>query len=127
MGQRSTQRNLQMRLYLDESEIVRALDLHDSLLKSCAFGELAFSSFLEQYDTFPMRYALDGHESDEEEKLILAKLATRINVHFRVWNEILTGICSDDHATEAQYIQAGRFGSVEALRRLRNIVREEFP
>jgi hypothetical protein len=115
-----------MKIFSDDSDLVKTLDCHDSLLKSCASGNLSFSDFLEKYNDFSMYYALDGHESDEEEKIILAKHASRIAVHFRVWDEILTGLCSDEHATDPQYIKCGRFGSHEGILRLQKIVREEF-
>jgi hypothetical protein len=115
-----------VRSFSGEAEITVLLDVHDAMLKECALGNVSFDKFLEQYDTFPMRCPMDGHESDEGEKEMLAKYADRIAVHFRVWDEILTWLCSDENASKPEYIAVGRFGSEEGLRRLRRIVAEEF-
>ena len=116
-----------MGFFESESQILELLDIHDGLLRACASGNISFAEFLERYDTFPMRCPLDGHESDDAERKILAKHAKRIAIHLRVWIEVLTGLCSDAVASKAEYIAAGRFGSKEGLRRLRLIVAEEFP
>jgi hypothetical protein len=48
------------------------------LVQRCVSGGLSLDEFLRRYDDFPFAYALDGHESDEDEKDMLRRYATRI-------------------------------------------------
>jgi hypothetical protein len=62
-----------------------------------------------------MSYALDGHESDSEEKTLLKSYDNRIALHREIWETIIGDeLCSDADAVKEEYIRAGRFGSEEA-------------
>ena len=102
-----------------ESELLATLDHHDNLVRQCAAGELAFSDFFVSYDNFYCAYALDGHEYDLGGQALLAKLADRIAPHQAIAENILSRVCSDADATLDTYRRAGRFGSVEAVKRLK--------
>ena len=108
----------------DEADLLAALDEHDRLIVACAQGRLSFADFQRAYDTFHHRWALDGHEADAEERRLLARQARRIEVHRRACDEILMKVCADDDAGRPAYIEAGRFGSVEAVRRLHALVED---
>jgi hypothetical protein len=83
-------------------------------------GRISFEEFLDRYGTFYMTYALDGHESGLGEKALLEVHRDRIVPHREIWERIIGGgLCSDEDARKESYIQAGRFGSGEGLRRLR--------
>jgi hypothetical protein len=63
--------------------------------------------------------ALDGHESDAEGRGLLAQHNRRIEVHRRIWDEVLTRRTLEEHvAAYPSFI-----GTDEALRRLRDLAR----
>ena len=107
-----------MLMFQSEVDLVAVLDHHDNLVRQCARGELSYSKFSLSYNNFFWRYALDGHESDDEERALLAKYAERIAPHRTIASEILGLVCSAADAERKTYKQAGRFGSAEALARL---------
>jgi hypothetical protein len=78
------------------------------------------------YGDFPRYYALDGHESDDEEKQLFKKYAKRIQAHLKLSEKVLSSLCSDEDSVNEQYIKAGRIGSKDALVRLQEIVRNYF-
>ncbi len=106
---------------MDESELILALDVHDALLARCARGELELAAFLQRYDDFAMRWALDGHESDPVGRSTLERHADRIHVHQRVCEEVIGHLTSEDLAIAPASRAAGFFGPTEALKRLREI------
>jgi hypothetical protein len=111
-----------VRIFGSEEELLSTLDQHDQLVRDCAAGRISFQEFLDRYDTFYMTYALDGHESDPEEKELLEVHKDRIAPHREIWERIIGGgLCADEDAQKELYIQAGRFGSGEGLRRLGEI------
>jgi hypothetical protein len=111
-----------MVIFESEDELLRELRKQDDLVEKCVQGQLGFWDFCEQYNEFYAYYALDGHESDDEEIALLEKYADRIELHRVIAWDILGKVCSDDDAKRDVYQQAGRFGSVEALARLRVLV-----
>lgn len=110
-----------MIIFESEAQLIDSLDHHDDLIRQCARGHLSFDDFCSEYHDFYAFYALDGHESDEEEKRLLEKHDKRIEPHRVVAEEILAGVCSDGDAQLEIYQRAGRFGSAEAVRRLREL------
>jgi hypothetical protein len=110
------------RIFGSEEELLSTLDQYDRLVRDCAAGRISFQEFIDRYDTFYMTYALDGHESDPEEKELLVVHKDRIAPHRKIWERIIGGgLCADEDARKESYIQAGRFGSDEGLRRLKEI------
>ena len=103
---------------MQEAELLSVLDEHDQLMRDCAAEQISFQYFLNKYDNFYLAYALDGHESDSKEQSLFEKYENRIAPH-RVVAEILSFLCSDEDAVKDDYIEAGRYGSDEALRRLK--------
>lgn len=110
-----------MEIFKSESDLVRTLDLHDSLVLKCVDGELNFRAFCDKYHSFYYYYALDGHESDDEERQLLVKYESRILPHRIIATEILGRVCSDEDSTKPAYIKAGRFGSDVAKQLLTNV------
>jgi hypothetical protein len=111
-----------MVIFESEDELLRELRKHDDLVGKCVQGQLGFWDFCEQYNDFYAYYALDGHESDDEEIALLEKYGDRIELHRVIAWDILGKVCGDDDAKRDVYQQAGRFGSAEALARLRTLV-----
>jgi hypothetical protein len=105
-------------MFGSEQELIEQLDVHDELVRQCAAGKLSFDDFCARYRDFYAYYALDGHESDQEERALFEKYEDRIEPHRIIAYDILGRVCSDEDAQRETYIQAGRFGSKEAVRRL---------
>jgi hypothetical protein len=103
-----------------EKELLLEFDKHDQLIRDCALGRLSLLDFLDKYNNFYVYYPLDGHESDVEEQNLLVMYEDRIVPHRELFYQ-LSNICSDEDARKDAYIKAGRFGSDEALNRLKEI------
>jgi hypothetical protein len=108
---------------LTETELLRLLDTHDSLVRQCITGRISLDEFLRKYNNFPFAYALDGHESDPDEKAMLRRYARRIDFHFGVMRS-LSGLCSEEEAQNPLYIKAGRFPPAIALQHLKTFADE---
>jgi len=113
-----------MEMFESESDLVRTLDHNDSLVLKCVDGELTFREFRDKYQCCYDHCALDGHESDDEEKKLLVKYESRILPHRLISEKIFQYICSDEDSTKPVYIKAGRFGSDVAKQLLTNIANE---
>ena len=110
-----------MVIFESEAHMIASLDHHDDLIRQCMQSHLGFNDFCAKYHDYYAFYALDGHESDEEERSLLERYEKRIEVHRIVAEEILGGVCSDTDAQLEIYQRAGRLGSAEAVRRLRDL------
>jgi hypothetical protein len=116
-----------MKIFSSEDELLSVLEKHDQLILDCVSERIEFDKFLQDYDNFYMSYALDGHESDEEEKKMFEHYKNKIEPHKKVWELILAGgLASEENAAMEEYKEAGRFGSAEALNRLKSIARKYF-
>jgi hypothetical protein len=109
-----------MVIFASESELLEVLDRADAMIAACVDGSLGVRDLLDQLGHLHGYHALDGHESDEEELALFARHRARIGWIERALGEI-GEICADDDALKDAYIKAGRFGSAEALRRLRSL------
>ena len=110
-----------MVIFQSEADLLDVIATHDSLVKQCVSGQLTFLSFCDQYKDFYAYYALDGHESDDEERTLLLKYDHLIEPHRVIAYDILGRVCSDADALLDSYKQSGRFGSDEAVKRLRDV------
>lgn len=106
---------------MDEATLLEVLAQHDELVRLCVNGQISFAEFNEKYDDFYHRFALDGHESDEKERMLLKKYARRIEPHQVIAFDILGQVCSDENAQLNSYKQSGRIGASEAMLRLKNV------
>jgi hypothetical protein len=110
-----------MVMFQSEADLLKAIDEHDDLVRQCIRGDLVFWDFCDKYNDFYAYYALDGHESDEEQRQLLDKYDSRIEPHRVIAYDILAHVCSDEDAKLDSYERSGRFGSEEALTRLKNV------
>jgi hypothetical protein len=110
-----------MVMFESEADLLVEISKHDELVRQCVRGELTFAEFGEKYSDFYAFYALDGHESDAEERALLERHEDRIRPHRIIALEILGQVCSDQDALLEVYKQAGRFGSAEAVTRLSRV------
>lgn len=106
-----------------EEELLRELGVHDALVLQCAHGDLDYLTFEEAYDSFYVRYPLDGHESDADELRLFEKHSGRIALHREIWQEVLTKVTRDEYLSQSATVAAGFIGSEEAVRRIRERAR----
>jgi hypothetical protein len=100
---------------MTEEELEMVLEKLDGLVASCVSGQLTIDQFFEEYGYPTGEYALDGHESDEDERRVLRKHEKQIKLHFEITEVILHQLCTREQATENAYRKAGRIGPDEAL------------
>lgn len=112
-----------MVIFESESEIITILEKMEGLVQSCVDGVIALRPAISEVGSLYGCYALDGHESDEEEIQLLARHRSRIEWLEAAMDQV-GGLCAEADATKEAYILAGRFGEAEALRRLRTFVEE---
>jgi hypothetical protein len=110
-----------MIVFESESGLLTEIDRHDELVRQCAKGTLSFDEFCALYNDFYFYYALDGHESDEEERKLLDKHQARIRPHQLIAYDVFRKVCSAEDATKKIYKGAGRFGPQEAVIKLKGI------
>jgi len=110
-----------MIMFESESHLLKAIAQHDDLVRQCVTGTITFAEFCEKYHDFYACYALDGHESDEEERRLLEVHDRLIEPHRIIAYDILGRVCSDSDSELESYRAAGRFGSREAMNRLRGV------
>ena len=109
-----------------EERLLQELDVHDELVARYVRGELNWAEFDRAYDSFYSRYPLDGHESDDEERLLFAKHAPRISLHREIW-EVLTKMTDDDHLGKASTVAGGFIGTAEAAHQIRALAATHLP
>lgn len=100
--------------------MLEIIEQKNQILCRSLLGEITFNEFLDKYEDFYDHYALDGHESDLEERELLEKHEDKIALHREI-SEVLNGLCSDEDAVKEIYKKADRFGSEEGLKRLKEI------
>lgn len=114
-----------MTIFTSEPELLAILAKIETALESAAHsGPSAFRShYLEAAHLYNF-YAIDGHESDSEERELLSKHAKRIT---RIENALSSaeGLCSEEDAEKEIYQIADRYGADEAARRLRLALENE--
>lgn len=111
-----------MVIFESEEDMIKQLNVHDMLIELCVSGKLKFWDFCKAYNNFYYYFALDGHESDDEELSLLFKHKNRISRHEVIALEVLNYVCVGEVAEKSDYIQSGRFGSEVAMRKLIKIV-----
>jgi len=110
--------------FASEIDLLEELSAHDDLVRRCVHGDIEFREFVRLYDDFWWRFALDGHESDSAERLVLERHANRILLHRKVAEEVIGALASASDATKQSYQRAGRIGPQDAFERLQRIASE---
>ena len=110
-----------MLMFASEAHLLETLSMHDELVRQCVGGHLSFDAFCERYQDFYAFFALDGHESDDEERALLEKYEARIEPHRIIGEDILGLVCTNEDAERESFQRAGRFGPIEAVERMRLI------
>ncbi len=108
-----------MTIFESESHLLATLAEIEAALERAAYsGGDIFRASYQRAGRLHGSHALDGHESDDEERDLLAKHAQRIA---RIDEALAAagGLCSEEDARREIYQKAGRYGADEAARRLR--------
>ncbi len=69
-----------MTIFNSEAELLELLARMDAIIAACADGSLEFRAFHQELGHLHGHYALDGHESDEEERMILDRHRERASL-----------------------------------------------
>jgi hypothetical protein len=111
-----------MTIFASESEMLSVLaEIEASLHRAAVADRTTFREHYFKAGHLHGFYAIDGHESDEEERALLDKHAERI-ARIEGALESASGLCSEEDAEKEIYQKAGRFGADEAARRLRIVL-----
>lgn len=109
-----------MEIFELEFHLLSEIERHNEFIRQCVSQEITFQDFLRKYNDFYDYYPLNGHESDSEELKLFEKHKYKIALHREI-SEVLNVLCSDEDAVKEIYKKAGRFGSEEGLKRLKEI------
>ena len=115
-----------MVMFRSESEFLELLDQCDALVLDAVGGTLDVRALYTRLGDVHGHFALDGHESDEEELALMHRHQLRLSF-IEDALDALNGLCAESDATKQSYIDAGRYGADEALRRLRLVVASRTP
>ena len=96
-----------MVIFDSETDLLDTLQKHFLIVNDFIEDRISYDEFNKEYNDFYFYYALDGHESDHEEKLLLQKYFNKIEF-FNEVTSILSEICSDEDSVKDIYINAGR-------------------
>lgn len=103
---------------MTREELREALRHFTSLVVSVGKGGISLDRFLESYQSFYHYYALDGHESDAEERRLLDEQAEAIELHRRVLEEVLNLVCTTGDWDKAALNRIGRIDREQAQQKL---------
>lgn len=106
-------------MFEDENALVTLLEKYKQLLIKVINDEITIDFFFREYGNFYYYYALDGHESDTEEKELLLKYDKDIEVFRVVQEEIFNRICDDELAVLDIYIANQRISAKHAIDELK--------
>ena len=108
-----------MVIFKDEKDLVNTLNDYFGLIKKVINGETNENQFINQNSSFYYLHALDGHESDEEEKILFTKYHKEIGFLKDIQEKIFNNICSDEDSKKEIFITHGRINLKEAINQLR--------
>ena len=106
---------------MNRSDLIAITNKLTQLVKKCVSGELSFNEFLVKYGNPIGEYALDGHESNLEEKEMLKNNTDLIKLHVEITESILHPLCSSEQAKDPLYVENGRIGPEVAFKLLKEI------
>ena len=109
---------------MTRDELVKALIDTTSLVMSAGNREISLDEFLEAYGSFYYSYALDGHESHPEERL-LNELQWAIEFHRKVQEEVLNHVYLRGDLDRASLNRIGRIDLEQARSRLSELCKEQ--
>lgn len=110
-----------MIIFKSEDELLNLIEKHNQFVCECAKGSITFEVFCEKYNNFYEAYALDGHESDEEERAFLVQHEAKINPHRIIASEILSRVFFESKVNSEVYKVAGRFSPEVAQEKLQQV------
>ena len=112
-----------MVMFESENDLIQKLNEHFIYARDFALKNISFKEFEKCYNDFYFVYALGGHESDEEEKVLLEKYKSKILFHDKVAG-ILSNLCSDEDGLKESYKNAGRYNSEVSRIKILDLVNE---
>lgn len=93
----------------------------DDLIRQCMHHRMDIADICNKYRQLYSFHAIDGHDTDEEERTLLEKYEGQIQPHPIVAENFLAGVCSDADAQLDICQCADCLGLTEAVGRLRDL------
>lgn len=113
-----------MELFESEDEVRELIKSKILLIDDFVHDRINDEQFWEGFDNFYYYHCLDGHESDEEDRVILKKYEKKLNLFEYIMQEILGKICSDENSILEIYIIDGRISRKAALNEMKEYINQ---
>jgi hypothetical protein len=113
-----------MELFESENEVREIIRSKILLIDDFVHDRIDDEQFWEGFDNFYYENCLDGHESDEEDRLILKKFEMQINLFEYIMHDIFMKICSDENSVLEIYIIHGRISRKAALIEMKEYINQ---
>ena len=114
-----------MKLDIDvyKNELINALKRATSLVGRLVSKEISIEQFVDEYDNFFYYEALDGHESNAQQRLLLSEFAEVVSFHERV-QHVIDLVYLGSSKQKQQYVDAGRVDLESAEQKIRFLANE---
>ena len=106
------------------SELVNALERATSLFNRLVNKEISIRQFVNEYDNFFYYEALDGHEANEQQKVLLAEFEELISLHEKIQTNIVDLVFLGSKEQKQQYLDVGRITPETAEREVQSLANE---
>lgn len=106
-----------------KDELKNLLLAYSILVNKLNNNQIRLKEFEKEYNNFYYVYALDGHESDEQEKEFLKEFKSAVYFHEKIQTHALDLLFYDIENREI-YLKAGRLDEEQVLKRIKQISKE---
>jgi hypothetical protein len=107
-----------------KSELVNALERATLLVNQVVGKKISINQFVHEYGNFFYYEALDGHEADEQRKLLLSEFAEVIVFHEKIQTEVVDLSFFGSDEQKQQYLGAGRIDPERAEQEIQSLAKE---
>lgn len=111
-----------MIMFQNEEELLNIIQDKLNLIHEVVDGSISIDEFFEKYASFYFYYALDGHEFDDEEKLLFIKYSDKIHLFYTIETDIFSNICTDEDSIKEIYIKNNRYSRKDAIKKLKEFM-----
>lgn len=105
-------------LKVNENIFKKILTEGTLLVKKCVTNEISTELFFNEYNNFYYYNALDGHESDSKNTLLLKKYLNVINLHKDIQTTVVDVVYLGDKAYLSEFLNAGRISIDDAREKI---------
>lgn len=108
-----------------EEELKKSITDVIHLILSFNEDKLSIEEFIEIFNNFYYFEALDGHEANTNQKIILQKWSDVISILAQIQTEIIDRVYVKDDEMHDLYIKTGRIDREQAVQKLKKILQEK--